>query len=70
MVVLPGAMPVTVPVVDIVPAAGLLLTHVPPAGALLSSVVLPWHTAVVPAIGAGSGFTLTVAMVCVLDGRV
>jgi hypothetical protein len=51
MVVVPAAMPVTTPVADIEPLAGVLLLHVPPAGVLVSVVVAPTHTLNVPAIG-------------------
>jgi hypothetical protein len=40
MVVVPKLIPVTAPVVEpIVPTAGLLLDHVPPAGVLFSVLV-------------------------------
>ena len=37
--------------------------HVPPAGASVSAVVLPWHTVVLPDIAGGRIFTVTVAVV-------
>ena len=42
----------------IVALAGVALLHVPPAVALLSVVVEPTHTLVVPVITAGSGLTV------------
>lgn len=56
----PAATPVTTPVDEpIVATVTLLLAHVPPVLALLSVVVAPVHTDVVPVIAAGSGFTVT-----------
>ena len=45
-----------------VATAGVALLHVPPAVALLSVVVEPTHTLVVPVMAAGSGLTVTVAV--------
>lgn len=59
MVVVPGVMPVSAPVPDIVPTARLELTQPPPLGVLLSSVVLPVHTLSVPLMADGIGFTVT-----------
>ena len=64
-------MPASTPVLGfMVPAAVLVLLHVPVAGLLLSVVVAPAHTAIVPLIGAGSGFTVITAYCCVSVGRV
>jgi hypothetical protein len=52
-------MPETNPVVVMVATAVLLLVHVPPGVASDKRVVYPWHTLVIPVIGA-SGFTVTV----------
>lgn len=63
MVAVPGATPVTTPVVKstvAVPVA--LLTQVPPADASASVVVRPTHTVVVPVISAGSGLTVTTSV--------
>lgn len=46
----PGAMPVTIPVVPIVATALLLLLHEPPDNALPNVVVPPTHTFAVPVI--------------------
>ena len=54
----PGETPVTTPALLIVATVVVTLLHVPPpALVLVSVVVLPWHTVVVPVIGA-SGFTV------------
>jgi hypothetical protein len=56
----PGITPVTTPDVrSTVAIDGLLLVHVPPAEALLSAVVEPSHTEVVPAISAGRALLVT-----------
>ena len=61
IVVVPMATPAAMPVpLLIVAVEVLLLVHVPPLMALLSLVVPPTHTIVVPVIGA-TGFTVTVA---------
>ena len=53
--------PVTVP--PATPATDVAeLDHVPPAVALLRTVVLPEHTNADPVIAAGGGFTVTVAV--------
>jgi hypothetical protein len=59
----PGAIAVTMPAASIVATDVLLLTHVPPDVALLSVDVAPGHTAAVPAIAAGVGFTVISAYV-------
>ena len=59
MLVVPFAIPVTVPDAgSIVPAAGLLLDHVPPVFGSPSVVVLPAHTLVEPVIAPGVWFTV------------
>jgi hypothetical protein len=55
----PDAMPVTMPAASIVAIAGVPLVHVPPVVVLLSVVVRLWQTASVPVIAAGSGLTVT-----------
>jgi hypothetical protein len=54
IVVVPGVIPVTVPVALIVPAAVLELLHVPPPVALAKAVVVPIHAFSVPVILVGS----------------
>ena len=50
--VVPAARPVTIPdELPIVATPVLPLTHTPPPEALLSVVVFPWHTFIVPVIG-------------------
>ena len=57
---MPGAIPVTAPVVaPTVPSDGALLLHVPPLLISVNAVVSPVHTFVVPPIAAGSGLTVT-----------
>ena len=63
IVVTPAAMPVTTPVVDIVPTPGLPLLHTPivPGGAVAVNVVVwPTQIVVVPVIGEGFGLTTIV----------
>lgn len=61
---MPTLIPETMPVEDPTTAIAVeLLLHVPPGVLLLSVVVLPLHTSVVPVIAAGNGFTVTVAVV-------
>jgi hypothetical protein len=58
----PPDTPVISPVVTFaIATVVLLLLHVPPNIALLSVIVVPWHTVVVPVIGA-TGFTVTVVV--------
>lgn len=57
---MPDPIPLNVPVVDIVPTAGLLLLHVPPGVLQDSTVVWPVHRLVVPVMGPGSGFMVMV----------
>jgi hypothetical protein len=57
---IPVTMPVDIPTEA---TAGLLLLQVPPMVASSSVVVRPEHTARVPLIAAGSGSTVTTAVV-------
>jgi hypothetical protein len=57
----PEEEPVTTPVDPIVATVVLLLLQVPVPS--LSDIVDPAHTAVIPLMAAGSGFTVTVAVV-------
>ena len=61
IIALPAAIPLTVPVLDIVATAVLALVHVPPVIASLRVVVDPIYVVAKPVIGpgAGSGFTVT-----------
>jgi hypothetical protein len=45
------------------PVAGALLAHAPPAGVLFSVVVMPMHTFWVPVMVVGMGLTVIVFMV-------
>ena len=64
MAVLPAAMPVITPDVDMtVPMAGVLLVQVPPAGKLAYVVVLPIHTLSVPTIGVGDAIAVSIAVI-------
>ena len=62
MVVVPAAMPVTMPDASIVPAAGVPLLQVPPGTVLLNVMVAPAHTAdgpvIVPAVSGAATFTV------------
>lgn len=61
MVTVPGARPVTRPVVGTTGATdGLLLLHVPPGSEFVRIVALPWQTVVAPPIAAGCAFTVKV----------
>ena len=63
MVASPAFIPVTTPVNN--PAVAfviLLLLQVPEGVASCKSVVRPTHTAIVPVIAAGNGFTVTIAV--------
>jgi hypothetical protein len=62
MVVVPPDAPYSTPDPEIVPTAGVLLLHTPPAEALLRVVVWNSHTVVAPVIGDGSPFTVTTAV--------
>jgi len=60
MAVVPASTPVIIPLlVPMVATVVLLLVHEPPDVALLSVVVRPTHTLVVPEIAAGRGFTVS-----------
>ena len=59
----PSAMPVTIPEpVPTVAIALLLLLHEPPGVISINVIVLPIHTLPGPVIGAGTVFTVTVAV--------
>ena len=59
----PGVIPVRKPVKGpIVATEGLLLVHVPPVMPSLSVMLAPLHTESGPAIGSGTGFTVTVTV--------
>ena len=63
MVVVPTDIPLTTPVdepMDAIEAS--LLLHVPEVVEFVSVVLEPTHTLAVPPIDAGTGFTLTVAV--------
>ena len=63
IIVVPAAMPATMPVREpTVAVAVVLLLQVPAPLASLSAVVLPVHTVVVPVMAAGSGTTFTVVV--------
>jgi hypothetical protein len=47
----------------IMPIDVLVLSHVPPAGELVSVIVSPTHTGTTPPIAAGNGLTVTVMKV-------
>ena len=55
----PAAIPVTTPVVEIAPTEGVLFVQVPPGVISPSAIVLPAQTFVGPVIAAGPGFTVT-----------
>jgi hypothetical protein len=61
MVDVPGVLPFTAPVAEIVATAALLLLQVPDAVAEFRVVVNPTHTLNVPVIAAGSGLIVTIA---------
>lgn len=60
--VVPAVIPVTTPVPDIVPTAGVELLHAPPDVALLRVVDCPVHTVNMPVIEEGAGFTVTITL--------
>jgi hypothetical protein len=63
MVVVPAAMQFIRPVeVLTVAMDGLLLLHVPPDGALVQVIDVPMHDPDIPVIGAGTAFTVTMAV--------
>ena len=53
-------MPVTIPVSETVPAAGVLLVQVPPGVASARAMVLPAQTDEGPVMAAGPAFTVSV----------
>jgi hypothetical protein len=55
---IPADKPVTTPDVETEPRVALLLLQVPPDGVDDNVVVLPGHTAAVPVIAVGIGFTV------------
>jgi hypothetical protein len=64
MVATPADAPVSMPeVVTILAIPALLLLHVPPVMASLSSVASPSHTSETPLIKGGMGLTVTIAVV-------
>jgi len=67
----PVAAPVTVPVEPTVATTVLLLLHVPPVVVLLSDVVAPWHTLIVPVIAAtvGNGLAVTFAVTAAVQPK-
>ena len=63
MVVVPLAIPSTVPLVDpIDPTPAALLLHVPPVIGSLNVVVAPIHTALAPVIAPGLPLTVTIVV--------
>lgn len=59
MVDVPALTPVAMPLVEPIVATPVLpLLHVPPGTLLLSVVVAPWHTEVVPPMAEGAAFTV------------
>jgi hypothetical protein len=59
----PGkAPPYNTPVVLTTATLAVAGLHIPPGVALLNVLVAPGHTVAVPTIGAGTGFTLIVAV--------
>ena len=55
-------MPVSTPVVEMVPVAPVTLVHVPPVVASVSAVVSPLHTDSAPVIIAGCRSTVTIVV--------
>ena len=66
---MPVVIPITTPV-DPTVTLLLLLLHVPPAVASERAFVNPWHTGLVPLIGAGEGFTVTMVVITQVVGKV
>ena len=63
MSVVPAATPRASPVEEPIVATEVVpLVHVPPPGVELNVLVLPIHTAIVPVIAVGNGFTVTTAI--------
>ena len=68
IVAVPTAPPVIAPVAPTTEAMpGALLVHVPPAGVLLSIVVVPTQIEVLPVMVVGSGLTFTVTVLVVVQ---
>src|SRR6478735_8229669 len=63
MMLVPAAIPVTIPLLSIVATPGVELDHTPDCGASLKVVVNPAHTLVVPLMAATVGIALTVTVV-------
>ena len=63
IIVVPAVIPLTIPVAEIGPAPGLLLLQLPPGDGSLNEAIRPTHTDDAPAIGAGSGFTVTIVII-------
>lgn len=71
MVTLPPDMPVTTPVVEPTVAMAVLPeVHVPPGAVLLSVIVMPAHTLVLPVMPGGAGVTVTIAVILQPAGEV
>ena len=63
MIEVPAATPVSVPALSaMVATAALLVPQVPPADASDKPITWPVQTSAGPEIGAGNGFTVTVAV--------
>lgn len=62
MVDVPAVRPLTTPAASMLATVVLLLFHVPSVVVLLSAVVLPAQTEVVPVIDAGNGSTVMLAV--------
>ena len=60
MTAVPADAPVTTPDEETVATPVLLLAHVPPPVASLSSVLKPWQAEAVPVIGDGNAVTVSV----------
>jgi hypothetical protein len=61
-IAVPEAIPFTIPVAESTVTFDELLLHVPPDVLLASVVAEPAHTAIVPVTDAGSGLTVTIAV--------
>ena len=58
----PALIPVTTPVAETVPIAGVVVLHAPPGVAEVKAAVRPIHTWPGPPMKAGTGLTVTVAV--------
>lgn len=67
---MPALLPVTTPENVFTNALPLLLPHVPPASLFVSVVIAPSHTALEPAIAAGSALTVATALTIQPEGSV